>query len=100
VIDPEELILEGWLRERSQSSNRLVAIPSMSDWVSPRLGIRFDYQQGDRLDIYSASGEKFKSVVELDQERRNQQITLQTLAAKSQKLADKLRELGIDPDSL
>jgi hypothetical protein len=65
----------------------------MSDWVSPRLGIRFDYQQGDRLDIYSANGEKFKSVVELDQERLLQM-------AKFNKLADKLRELGIDPDSL
>ncbi len=77
VIDPEELILEGWLRE-------IVAIPSIGDWVSPRLGIRFDYQQGDRLDIYSANGEKFKSVVELDQERLLQM-------AKFNKLADKPR---------
>jgi Uncharacterized protein conserved in cyanobacteria len=91
VIDPEELILEGWLRQGNQPN--LVAIPSMNNWVSPRLGIRFDYQQGDRLDIYSANGEKFKSVVELDQERLLQM-------AKFNKLADKLRELGIDPDSL
>ncbi len=93
VIDPEELVLEGWLRQSNSPDSSLVPIPCMSDWVSPLLGIRFDYRRGDRLDIYSASGEKFKSVVELDRERLGQ-------VAKLNKLADKLRELGIDPDSL
>jgi Uma2 family endonuclease len=93
VIDPEELVLEGWLRQSNPPDSSLVPIPCMNDWVSPLLGIRFDYQRGDRLDIYSANGEKFKSVVELDRERLLQ-------VARLNKLADKLRELGIDPDSL
>jgi hypothetical protein len=40
IYDPDELTLEGWQRQ----GNQLVDIARMSGWVSPRLGIRFDWQ--------------------------------------------------------
>jgi len=43
VFDPEGLELTGWRRE----GDRLVEIPQMNGWTSPRLGIRFELDSGD-----------------------------------------------------
>jgi Uma2 family endonuclease len=46
LYDPERVELLGWRRE----GGRLLEIPEMDGWVSPRLGVRFDLS-GEELQI-------------------------------------------------
>ena len=94
--------LSGWLR----TDERLDVIETMSGWVSPRLGIRFEIS-GTELELYRPDGERFATYVELaalrEQERlakEQAQLQLEQERLRSQQLANKLRELGINPDEL
>ncbi|PZO39669.1 MAG: hypothetical protein DCF19_13635 [Pseudanabaena frigida] len=71
TYDPDDFVLEGWQRY----GDRLVKIPSMMDWVSPLLGIRFDWAIGQELVLSRPDGQRFLSSVELD--HRFQQSKLQ-----------------------
>lgn len=62
VYEPDDVELIGWLR----SENQLELIDETNGWVSPRLGVRFDMTP-DNLEIYTPSGEKFFTFVELAQ---------------------------------
>jgi Uma2 family endonuclease len=59
VLDPHEIGLEAWIKEGD--AFRRIADPA--DWVSPRLGIRFEL--GDDLTIYRPDGRRFESYQEL-----------------------------------
>lgn len=80
--------LQGWIR----GGNQLIEIVQMSGWVSPRLQIIFEMENRE-LEIYTPNGEKFLTSVELAQKAQQSEL-------KAQKLAQKLRELGINPDEL
>lgn len=102
LYDPDKGDLSGWLRR----DGRLDVIESMSGWVSPRLGVRFELV-GIELELYRPDGEKFATYVELatlrEQERQAKEQTQQQLEQereRSQRLAQKLRELNINPDEL
>ena len=92
----------------------------MANYVSPRLGIRFDLS-GDQLQIYRPDGTRFFSYVEICQlleeaqqraelaettlaeERQRAELAETTLAEerqRSQILMERLREMGINPDEL
>lgn len=86
LYNPDNNDLTGWLR----SDNELNEIESMGGWVSPRLGVRFEISSGE-LEIYRPDGEKFLSYVELERQRESAQ-------QRAEKLAAKLREIGINPD--
>ncbi len=60
-FDPDRLRLKGWLR----ADDRLIAIPDMNGWISPRLQIRFAQVNGE-LEIYRPDGRKFLTSIELD----------------------------------
>lgn len=62
VYEPDDVELIGWLR----SENQLELIDETNGWVSPRLGVRFEVTP-DNLEIYTPSGEKFFTFVELAQ---------------------------------
>ena len=110
IYDPEEVKLEGWQRQGS----KLVPIASMSDWVSPRLQIRFAWQEGEELVLYRPDGGKFLSSVELEeqllrqkqradqeQQRADQEQQRADQAEAAMKaLLERLRERGINPDQL
>jgi Uma2 family endonuclease len=109
IYDPDRLDFSGWMR----SSERLESIDTIDDWVSPLLGIRFVMNEGAELIIYRPDGERFIGFGELDELRRTQQqradIAEQAAIDATQRadiaereaarLAAKLRELGIDPQS-
>ncbi len=59
--DPDRFRLKGWIRQ----NDRLVAIPEMEGWVSPRMQIRFELNQGE-LELYRPDGQKFLTSVELE----------------------------------
>lgn len=90
------------------------------DWVSPLLGIRFDWVNGQELILLRPDGQRFLSSVELDyrfqqskiqviqeqqraeQERKRAEFQRQRAEQESQRadrLAERLRALGIDPDA-
>ena len=88
IYDPDDGDLTGWLR----SDGGLNEIESMADWVSPRLGIRFEIESGE-LEIYRPDGQKFLSYVELEREKELAQ-------QRVERLAERLRSLGINPDDI
>ena len=94
--------LMGWVR----SDGELNYIESMEGWVSPRWEIRFETASGD-LEIYRPDGLKFLSYVELsrqmeqaqqqiEQERQEKKLVQQ----KADRLSEKLREMGINPEEV
>ena len=90
----------GWIRQ----DERLVPVPGMNGFVSPRLGIRFVVDEED-VAVYGPSGRRFLSPAEIEQEReaaeRRLEIERRQLVSeklRAEKLATKLRELGVDPE--
>ncbi len=61
IYDPKTSNLKGWLRQGQE----LLPIASLSGWVSPRLGIRFEVRSRQDLEIYYPDGRKFLSSIEL-----------------------------------
>ncbi len=116
LYDPDAVKLQGWLRQ----GESLLPVANLNGWKSPMLGISFNTSTGD-LAIYYPDGSPFLSTVELraltnqeaaranqeaaraNQEaaRANQEAARANQeVARAEKLAQKLRELGIDPDAL
>ncbi|MFB2837817.1 Uma2 family endonuclease [Floridanema evergladense] len=101
LYDPDKVDLSGWVR--SSSNGRLEVIDSIANWISPRLGIRFDLS-GEELQIFAPSGQRFATYVELQIAREEQQqraeeaeALLETERQRVQALEARLRELGIEP---
>ncbi|WP_353260224.1 Uma2 family endonuclease [Prochlorothrix hollandica] len=123
LYDPDRNILEGWIRQEGI----LEWLEDLQDWVSPRLGVRFDptatplalYRpDGQRFLSYEALAEEAKGVAErateadrratqadrraAEADRRAAEANQQAAAAqqRADRLAAKLRELGLDPEIL
>lgn len=88
VYDPDNGNLEGWLRAETELSE----IDSIEGWVSPRLGIRFEVVDNE-LQLYRPDGQKFAIYVEIDRQR-------ELAEQKVERLVEKLRSLGINPDDV
>jgi Uma2 family endonuclease len=109
IYNPEKNQLRGWLR----GEVGLDVISAIANFLSPRLGIRFDLS-GDELQIYRPDGSKFFSYVEIcqllekEQERAEQErlraeqaeAALETEKRRSQILAERLRQMGVNPEDL
>ena len=95
LYDPDEGSLAGWQRR----DGRLHVIETMPGWVSPRLGIRFELVN-DELQLIRPDGERCLTYVELEQQRRQERAARQQAEQQAQQLAAKLRELGVDPESI
>ncbi len=109
LYDPNKNDLTGWIRRE----NDLEVIENINNWISPILKIKFVLGESE-LEIYNSQGRKFLSYVELERQRelaeekaslaetRTQlEIERANLAEeKAQRLADKLKELGINPDDI
>jgi hypothetical protein len=95
LYNPDRADLTGWLR----SDGRLSVIEQIAGWVSPRLGVRFDLS-GAELQIFSPSGDRFLTFVELGQQRQQAETQLEQERQHRQVLEAKLREMGIDPNQL
>ena len=102
LYDPDKNELNGWLRREGF----LDLIESMADWVSPRLQIKFDLTE-DELQIIRPDGQRFLSYVEIaqqaEQDRQraeNERQRAEKAEARAALLAEKLREMGIDPEQI
>ena len=72
IYDPDTNVLEGWQRfvtqENSHEEARFISIDPINQWVSPRLGIKFDLS-GEELVILDPEGNPFVSFSEEKQRR-------------------------------
>lgn len=119
LYDIERKILSGFIRF-SEQDDVLEEIPDMASWRSPRLGISFDTSDGE-LVLRKPDGTAFLSYAELEEVLREKDAALaqtreqlgqtreelfQTAQMlndsenRASALAAKLRELGINPDTL
>jgi Uma2 family endonuclease len=103
IYDPDRSILKGYQRGDDFFLDR---IESMDDWTSLRLGISFRLI-GDELQITHPDGRVFETFDNVATERDLLLADKQLLEADKQQLEiekhkrdAKLRELGIDPDTL
>ncbi|MEO0537829.1 MAG: Uma2 family endonuclease [Cyanobacteria bacterium P01_A01_bin.123] len=95
IYNPDTLELTGLVR----SNQTLTLLDEMDGWSSPRLGIRFQLTS-DTLEIYRPDGERFLTYVELGDQLAAERAQRQADRQRIQTLETKLKELGIDPDSL
>lgn len=102
IYDPDTNELTGCDRQEEG----LTPIECMDGWVSPRLGIRFELTS-ETLNIYDPQGNLFLTPVEMQtrfqQEKARADYEAQRAEqekVRADRLADKLRELGIDPQQL
>ncbi len=92
VYDPDRHYLNGWRRVEG----RLTEIPEMHGWVSPRLGIRFEYI--DRvLKLFGPNNQPFVSYVDLARQWKLQQQRAEEERQRVERLAAQLRALGVEP---
>jgi Uma2 family endonuclease len=94
--DPDHQSLEVWGR---RPDGGLDLVEYGKEWISPRLGVKFDMGTGD-LRLIRPDGRPFETYLELA--RRAEQVEQRADLAEQRaaRLAAKLRELGIDPDTL
>ncbi len=111
MYDPDHEDLTGWLRSGEDtcvggcadlskvSSDQLREIETITGWVSPQLGIRFELAAVG-LEIYRPD-RQFATYVELDQQREQAIARANQEAQRAERLATKLqKKLGIDLDAL
>jgi Uma2 family endonuclease len=100
IYDPDRLDASGWIR----SDRGLEPIADLNNWTSDRLSIRFSIVEGEELIIYRPDGEKFLSFGELEELRQAEKMRADSAELRAEnaerevdRLAAKLRELGIEP---
>ena len=102
IYNPDKNDFSGCVR----SESGLGTIDPIDNWVSPRLGVRFDIS-GEELQLYRPDGGNFASYVALQTRLQEAEASLeqervrsQNAETKAQRLAEKLRSAGIDPEML
>ena len=88
IYDPDKRELVVLLR----MDNLFRVIEPINGWVSPRLAVRFEITESG-LELYRPDGRKFSTYLQLETQR-------QQAEERANRLAEKLRELGIDPDAM
>ncbi len=96
IYDPDRYILKGYQRSEDLYLER---IDEMTGWTSPLLGINFQLN-GTELQLTHPDGRIFETFDNLATERDSLLADNQRLEIEKQKRDNKLRELGIDPDTL
>ena len=78
----------GWQR----GDGRLLEIDTVDGWTSPRLGVRFELT-AQTLRLIRPDGQPFLTYLELYQARESER-------QRAERLAQRLRALGVDPDTV
>ncbi len=101
LYDPERNQLSVW-RRQGQAWRR---VWKPDGWVSQRLGIRLDLS-GPELIVYRPDGQRFRTFEEIQAELTRQEQLARTAIQeaerqrqRAERLAERLRQLGVDPDA-
>ncbi|GIV20587.1 MAG: hypothetical protein KatS3mg023_2338 [Armatimonadota bacterium] len=89
LYDPDSGDFTGWIRAED---GRLQVIDPIEGWTSPRLGVRFEKENGD-LRIIRPDGQRFLTYLKLQQQAEQER-------QRAERLAQRLREMGIDPEQI
>lgn len=96
LYDPDDINLGGFIRK---DGSILEEISEMQGWVSLQLGIRFELTESD-LVLYRPDGRRFLTSVELNQYAEQERDRADSAQAQVDRLAARLRELGVDPEQV
>jgi Uma2 family endonuclease len=108
VFDPDDQEMTVYVRV----GDRLRAVEDLTNWVSPRLGIRFDFS-GPEMLVIGPDGQPFLTALELAAKRKEEQLAREQAQRdaeqaqrevaeakeKAERLAAQLRALGIEPQA-
>jgi Uma2 family endonuclease len=97
LYDPDKNDLSDWLR--STNGQRLDIIDPIEQWVSPRLQIRFALSQ-NKLKLYQIDGTPFLTYVAIANQLEQATEELAQDRQRADRLAEKLRQAGIDPEGI
>lgn len=117
VYDPEHFIFNGCVRKDTEGALLDLSESELGNWTSPQLGISFHWDGESELEIRDPQGKPFLAYqewielhskannMELELEVEKQKAMTESQRAEAEKqraemLAQKLRELGINPDEL
>ncbi|MBE9232747.1 Uma2 family endonuclease [Cuspidothrix issatschenkoi LEGE 03284] len=95
VYNPDKIELTGFILEQAW----LEEIEEIKNWVSPRLGIRFELT-ANNLEIYYPEGRKFLTSLELNQRAEQEYQRAEQERQNYQTLLAKLQAKGIDINTL
>lgn len=95
VYHPEKIELTGFFLQKEW----LEDIEEINNWVSPRLGIRFEITSSN-LEIYYPDGKKFLTFLELNQRAEKEYKRAEQERQNYQDLLAKLEAKGIDINTL
>ncbi|MDX2041278.1 MAG: Uma2 family endonuclease [Acidobacteriota bacterium] len=87
--DPDRGKLQVWQRK----GRKLMPVVFGKEWNSPLLQIRLRLESDGELSAFHPDGRQFLTAVEIDQLAQREH-------ARAERLAAKLRELGVDPETL
>ncbi|GAP95257.1 Uma2 family endonuclease [Leptolyngbya sp. NIES-2104] len=88
IYDPDTNALSGWQR----TEDGLDAIADMTNWTSPRLGVRFDPSH-EELQIYYPDGTRFRSFNEINESLERERQRVEDLEATLQQYRERFGEL-------
>ena len=96
IYKPDTGHFEGWIRKAGQ----LEEIPEIAGCVSPRLQIRFEPgEESDELKFFGRGGNLFLTFCENVEQRKAAEKLARAARERGDRLAARLRELGVDPES-
>ncbi len=95
IYDPERNHLTGLQRQEGN----LTFLENVSDWTSPRLGIRF-VLAADTLVIYYPDGQRFLTTVELAQRAEQEKQRADAAEVEIARLKQMLQQAGINADEV
>jgi Uma2 family endonuclease len=91
IYDPYARTVE--VRQRDDGRLIGIGLARTETWHSPRLGISLQWESDGELSLFHCDGQKFLTAAEID-------LLAQQEHSRAERLAAKLRELGIDPETL
>jgi Uma2 family endonuclease len=94
--DPDRGRLQVWQRK----GRKLMPVVFGKEWKSPLLEIALRLEDDGELSAFHPDGRKFLTAVEIDQLAQREHARAEQEKARADRLAVKLRELGIDPETL
>lgn len=95
LVYPESNFVEGWVR----TEDKLEPIANMSEWVSPRLGIRFRVREGV-LRVYRPDGSRFLTYVEQFHKANAAETRAKDERARADEIARVAREVARGADEI
>jgi Uma2 family endonuclease len=100
LYNPEAFDLTVWQRDAETGKLEIVESESVVGWDSPLLGVRFDAPGDAEWTLYHPNGQPFRSPLEIRRELEQAKEQLEQVQTERDRLAAKLRELGISPDAI